>query len=32
VRTWRPGGNHNPIQRLVIAIARRQLAAGRIRG
>jgi molybdopterin/thiamine biosynthesis adenylyltransferase len=26
-RTWRPGGNRNPIQRIAIAIARRQLAA-----
>lgn len=25
-RTWRPGGNNNPIQRLLFAIARRQLA------
>ena len=25
--TWRPGGNRNPIQRLVLAIGRRQLAA-----
>jgi molybdopterin/thiamine biosynthesis adenylyltransferase len=25
VRTWRPGGNRNPIQRLAIAIARHQL-------
>lgn len=25
VRTWRPGGNRNPIQRLAILIARRQL-------
>lgn len=25
VRTWRPGGNNNPIQRLIIAIGRRQL-------
>ena len=24
-RTWRPGGNANPLQRLAIAIARRQL-------
>ncbi|MGO9446834.1 MAG: ThiF family adenylyltransferase [Thiobacillaceae bacterium] len=24
-RTWRPGGNNNPIQRLAIAIAKRQL-------
>ncbi len=27
VRTWRPGGNRNPLQRIAIAIARRQLAA-----
>lgn len=27
VHTWRPGGNHNPVQRLGLAIARRQLAA-----
>lgn len=26
VRTWRPGGNRNPVQRLALAIARRQLA------
>jgi molybdopterin/thiamine biosynthesis adenylyltransferase len=26
VRTWRPGGNRNPLQRLAVAIARRQLA------
>jgi molybdopterin-synthase adenylyltransferase len=26
VRIWRPGGNRNPIQRLTLAIARRQLA------
>lgn len=26
VRTWRPGGNANPIQRIGLAIARRQLA------
>lgn len=25
VRTWRPGGNNNPIQRLALGIARRQL-------
>jgi molybdopterin/thiamine biosynthesis adenylyltransferase len=24
--TWRPGGNRNPLQRLAIAVARRQLA------
>ena len=23
VRTWRPGGNHHPVQRLAIAVARR---------
>ena len=28
-RTWRPWGNRNPIQRLALAIARRQLAAQR---
>ena len=27
VRTWRPFGHRNPIQRLMLAIARRQLAA-----
>ena len=26
VRTWRPGGNANPLQRIALAIARRQLA------
>jgi len=26
-RTWRPGGNRHPLQRLAIAIGRRQLAA-----
>lgn len=25
VRTWRPGGNGNPLQRLILAIGRRQL-------
>ncbi len=25
VRSWRPGGNKNPLQRLVIALAKRQL-------
>lgn len=25
VRTWRPGGNRNPLQRLILAIARRKL-------
>jgi molybdopterin/thiamine biosynthesis adenylyltransferase len=25
-RTWRPGGNNNPLQRLAITMARRQLA------
>jgi hypothetical protein len=25
IKTWRPGGNENPIQRIGIAIARRQL-------
>lgn len=24
VRTWRPGGNHNPVQRLLMAVARRR--------
>ena len=28
-KTWRPWGNRNPIQRLALAIARRQLAAER---
>jgi molybdopterin/thiamine biosynthesis adenylyltransferase/nitroreductase len=31
-RTWRPWGNNNPIQRLGLAIARRQLAAGAASG
>jgi len=26
VRTWRPWGNRNPVQRIAIAVARRQLA------
>ena len=26
VKTWRPGGNNNPIQRLMIALGKRQLA------
>ncbi|WP_439535610.1 ThiF family adenylyltransferase [Methyloversatilis sp.] len=26
VRTWRPGGNNHPLQRLIMAIGRRQLA------
>lgn len=26
VRTWRPGGNRNPLQRLLLAIGRRRLA------
>lgn len=26
-RTWRPGGNGHPLQRLILAIGRRQLAA-----
>ncbi|MCB1915434.1 MAG: ThiF family adenylyltransferase [Rhodocyclaceae bacterium] len=26
VRTWRPGGNRNPLQRLALAIAKRQLS------
>lgn len=25
VRTWRPGGNRNPLQRLILALGRRQL-------
>jgi hypothetical protein len=25
-RTWRPGGNRNPIQRLILWIGRRQVA------
>ena len=29
VRTWRPGGNRNPLQRLGLAIARRQLSRTR---
>lgn len=29
VRTWRPWGHRNPIQRVMLAIARRQLAAMR---
>ncbi|WP_374480071.1 ThiF family adenylyltransferase [Zoogloea sp.] len=29
VKTWRPGGNNNPIQRIGLAIARRQLRAMR---
>jgi hypothetical protein len=24
VRTWRPGGNRNPLQRLLMAVARRK--------
>ena len=28
-RTWRPGGNNHPMQRLALMIARRQLAASR---
>jgi len=28
VTTWRPGGNANPIQRIALAIARRQLGVG----
>jgi hypothetical protein len=27
VRTWRPGGNRNPLQRISLAVARRQLGA-----
>jgi molybdopterin/thiamine biosynthesis adenylyltransferase len=27
-QTWRPGGNRNPLQRLVLALARRRLRAG----
>lgn len=30
--TWRPGGNRNPLQQLVLALARRQLAVMRRRG
>jgi hypothetical protein len=26
-KTWRPWGSHNPLQRLTLAIARRQIAA-----
>lgn len=29
VKTWRPGGNRNPLQRIAIAVARRRLAAMR---
>lgn len=29
-RTWRPGGNRNPLQRLLLAIARRRLARLRV--
>jgi hypothetical protein len=29
VRTWRPDGNRNPVQRLALAIARRQLGVPR---
>lgn len=29
-RTWRPGGNSNPIQKLTLAIARRQFKAQRL--
>ena len=32
VKTWRPGGNSNPIQRLAIALARRQFTALTKRG
>jgi molybdopterin/thiamine biosynthesis adenylyltransferase len=28
VRTWRPGGNRNPLQRLALHIARKQLGSG----
>ena len=28
VRTWRPGGNRHPMQRIVLAVARRQLERG----
>lgn len=28
-RTWRPGGNRNPLQRLALAVARRQLGLDR---
>ncbi len=31
VRTWRPGGNRHPVQRLGLAIARRQLKAMALR-
>jgi molybdopterin/thiamine biosynthesis adenylyltransferase len=27
VRTWRPGGNHNPLQRLLLGVIRRRLAS-----
>ena len=26
VRTWRPGGNKNPLHRLMIAVGKKQLA------
>jgi hypothetical protein len=29
VKTWRPGGNRNPLQRIALMIARRQLRAMR---
>lgn len=29
VHTWRPGGNSHPLQKLVLSIARRQLASSR---
>ncbi|HEX8011176.1 MAG TPA: ThiF family adenylyltransferase [Casimicrobiaceae bacterium] len=29
VRTWRPGGNRHPLQRFVLAVARRQLERGK---
>ncbi|THF65502.1 ThiF family adenylyltransferase [Pseudothauera nasutitermitis] len=32
VRTWRPGGHRNPLQRIGLAIARRQLAKMRVSG
>lgn len=31
VKTWRPGGNNNPVQRLALAIARRKLARAPVR-
>lgn len=30
VKTWRPGGNENPMQRMILSMARRQFAAQRL--